>query len=142
MINREDLNNITVSNVWTDLIIKGNPKNREETKKIAKETWKELNNEQRLESFHGHILLSKASRFQGKNVPKEVVDEITKLDYEYIEQFGHMCIIFCERFTAEEILKELRERFSNSKEEEFAVCCEHKLEIILWRIENRKLEFE
>jgi len=118
----------------------------------AETVWEGLNREDWLEAFEHHPKIGerkptseKISSTKGwaaeeqagtAQAATKTLDELHHLNLEYFNKFGFIFIVCATGKSADEMLQLLRERFSNTAEEEIEIAAGEQLKITKLRLEK------
>jgi allantoicase len=127
------------SRSWADEMTVSRPfASWEAVEETAVDVWKQCTREDMLEAFSGHQKIGDhrgADEQAGiRMAPETTLDELSRLNRDYTERFGHIYIMCATGKSADEMLELLRQRLGNDPEEEFAIAAEEQRLIMQLRL--------
>jgi 2-oxo-4-hydroxy-4-carboxy-5-ureidoimidazoline decarboxylase len=139
------------SSRWVDAMVAGRPyASMEKLFSSARASWSGMAEQDWLEAFEGHPMigdpeslgaryrdtLAIASREQSGagDADEATLDELARMNREYLDRFGFIFIIFASGRSAGEMLAELRTRLGHSRARELEIAVEEQWKITLQRL--------
>lgn len=118
----------------------------------AEEKWFECSQKDWKEAFEHHPKIGDVTSLKQKSTaakqlaeneqagvntaPNSTLQELSKYNSEYEDKFGYIFIVCAAGRSADEMLKDLKERLHNSSDEEIQIAATEQLKIIKLRLEK------